>query len=386
MALSQVALTTALQKRRAARLERVWAAMEAEGYPALVVAGRGIISQYGYLEYVSGYCPVIRHAYAVVTPGAEPALILPTAADAWYARRATGLEDIRVAGQGDVVAEYDHLPAAVARALDERGAAAATIGFVGLRHIVSMGEYKLLRAELRSAELVDATALLAAIKAVKDDEDVRQLALTAAIADHGLEVCLARLRDGATGWEVGAAMEEAVRARGAREVLIFLSADPYFLARPDERPLRRGDLVTAYVEITGPSGYWVEVARLVALGPLDAERRALAQACLESARAAEARLRVGRTAADVARAIDERAAAEGFNVGIWHGHGVGIDHDPPVITAGDATPLAERMAISIHPNFSTGNERLGVSVADTYIVRAGPPQRLSRLAPELHRL
>ena len=43
------------------------------------------------------------------------------------------------------------------------------------------------------------------------------------------------------------------------------------------------------------------------------------------------------------------------------------------------------MVISIHPNFSTTDERLGVSVADTYLVGDGPPKPLSRLDPGLAR-
>ena len=43
------------------------------------------------------------------------------------------------------------------------------------------------------------------------------------------------------------------------------------------------------------------------------------------------------------------------------------------------------MVISVHPNFSTADERLGASVADTYVVGNGPPERLSRLDSVLYR-
>ena len=41
--------------------------------------------------------------------------------------------------------------------------------------------------------------------------------------------------------------------------------------------------------------------------------------------------------------------------------------------------------ISVHPNFSTADERLGASVADTYVIGEGPPERLSRLDSVLYR-
>src|ERR1700730_17092025 len=101
--------------------------MEEVGYDALVIAGRGVISQYGYLEYVTGYCPVVRSAYAVLGRGGSVALVAPTAADAWYARHLAALEDIRIAGQGDVLSEYDDLAAGVVAALGERGASSGRI-------------------------------------------------------------------------------------------------------------------------------------------------------------------------------------------------------------------------------------------------------------------
>ena len=137
--------------------------------------------------------------------------------------------------------------------------------------------------------------------------------------------------------------------------------------------------------MTGPTGYWLEHASLVALGGLDDARAGLAEATLAAAEAAERELRAGRTAGDVARAIDVIVARHDLRSGIWHGHGVGIDHDSPVITAADDTRLAERMVVSIHPNFSTADESSGASVADTYVVRNGDPERLSRLPRELLR-
>jgi len=194
------------------------------------------------------------------------------------------------------------------------------------------------------------------------------------------------LRAGSTGWEVAAATERAVRQEGARgEVLIFLSRDPYFLARPDERPFADGDLVTAYVELTGPSGYWLERADLIAVGALDGAASALAEAALTALHSAERELRVGRTAGDVARSIDLHVEERGLRSGIWHGHGVGVDHDLPVLTASDSTVLVERMVLSVHPNFATADETLGASVADTYVVGGDGPERLSRLPQELHR-
>jgi Xaa-Pro aminopeptidase len=371
---------------RTARLAAIREAMDERGFDALVIAGRGVISQYGYLEYVAGYCPVVRLAYAVLGRDGDVAYVAPNTADAWYARRLAALEDVRVAGQGDVFSEYDDLASGVVSALVDHGAENGRIGVVGMRHIVPVAEYEALRTRLTSAELVDATSLVAGVKAVKAEEELDEIRRTAAIADAGFDAGLTLLVPGATGWEVSAAIEQAARALGARgEILVFLSGDPYFLGRPDARPFAAGDLVTAYIELTGPTGYWLEHASLVALGGLDDARALLADATLEAAAAAQRELRPGNVAGDVARVIDDVVERHDLRSGIWHGHGVGIDHDAPVITASDETPIVERMVVAIHPNFSTADESAGASVADTYIVHDGDPERVSQIPRELFR-
>lgn len=366
----------------AARHEQVWSAMERQGFDALVVAGRGVVGQNGFLEWVTGYCPVVRHAYAVVTPGRPPALVVGTTADAWHARRWAGLRDIVVAGEGDIVARHDHLPGGVGSVLGRRRVR-GRVGVVGLHNVVPAGEVNLLE-QATGGPLVDATAVVADLKTLKSDVDLLELERTSGVADVAGAELLAHIRPGMTCWEASALLERAVCAAGCREVLIFVSAQTYFLQRPGPEQLRAGDLVTVYVEISGWSGYWIELAILVALGELDAEREAMARAVLRAAEAAERKLVPGARASDVARAVDRVARAGGYNSGIWHGHGVGVDHDVPVITAADRTPLQPTMAIAVHPNFADAAERVGASVADTYVITDGPARRLSTL-PRMHR-
>jgi Xaa-Pro aminopeptidase len=368
------------------RADRIWGLLEEVQIDAIVVFGHGVIGGYGYLAYTTGYAPVVRAANAVLFPDADPVAVVSTGADAWYARTRAGLADVRVAGEGDIFSEYDDLGSGVAAVLAERGATRGRIGVVGMRHAASAWEAERLRELLPDAELVDVTAAVTAVKAVKDPEDIAELEATAAIADDALEAFLAHVRPGVTGWESSGVIEAAARSRGVKDTLIFVSAGAYFLERPTAEPFAAGDLLTVYVEIVGPTGYWVELARLVALGGLDDDRAAIAASCLDAARSAEAVLVAGNTAGQAARAIDEVASRAGVRVGIWHGHGVGVDHDAPVITADNAAVLERDMVISLHPNFSTADERLGASVADTYVVGTGAPRRLSRLDPGLIRI
>ena len=80
---------------------------------------------------------------------------------------------------------------------------------------------------------------------------------TAAIADDAFEAFLGRVRPGVSGWELNAVIEQAIRERGTRDALIFISAGAYFLERPTAARVADGDLLTVYIEIVGPTGYWV---------------------------------------------------------------------------------------------------------------------------------
>jgi Xaa-Pro aminopeptidase len=373
-------LAPAVIRRRG---DRIWQRLEEQRLDAIVVFGHGVIGGYGYLAYTSGYAPVVRAANVVLFPAAEPVAVVSTGADAWYARVRAGIADVRVAGEGDILSEYDDLGAGVSGVLAERGAATGRIGVVGMRHAASAWEAERLRTLLPDAELVDVTAAVNAIKAIKDSEDIAELEATAAIGDEALEAFLAGLRPGLSGWEANGIIEGVARSRGVKDALIFVSAGAYFLERPTDEPFADGDLITVYVEIIGPTGYWIELARLVALGEIDDERAAMAASCLDAARRAEGLLVAGRSAGEAAQAIDAVAARDGIRVGIWHGHGVGIDHDAPVITGDNSTPLERDMVVALHPNFSSADERLGASVADTYVIGAHAPRRLSRLAPGL---
>src|SRR5439155_7437518 len=153
------------------------------------------------LEWLTGYCPVVRHAYAVVKPGQKPALVVPTAADAWYARRWTTLDEVVVAGEGDIIDRKD-LPSGVGALLgDVRG----RVGVVGLGHIVPAGEAPLLEQAI-GGPLEDATPVVAELKAVKDEEDVQHLERTAATADAAVAELLTEVRAGMTGWEASASL------------------------------------------------------------------------------------------------------------------------------------------------------------------------------------
>lgn len=367
----------------ALRVRRALAAMRAAQLDGLIVYSRGHITQYGAVEFLTGYTPVARPAYAVLTTAGDTVFVAPTPADRFFASRLPGAPRVLLAGQGDVVSGSDDLAGTAASALLADGGTPRRVGVSGMRTMLPAGELDALRAALPGVELVDADALLAAVKAVKDERELAELAATAEIADAGFFAARRALRAGASDAEVGAAIRAEIFARGCRDALVFVSAEPFFLCFSQGRRFRDGDLVTIYVEVVGPSGYWVEVGGLLALGEPPAEQLRVAEAALRAAAEMEKLLLPGQTAGAVARVADELAARERLHSGLWHGHGVGVDHDGPVITASDATELRAGMVLAVHPNYSTADERFGASVVDTYAIGPDGPRRLSAIPQEI---
>ncbi|HEY8581684.1 MAG TPA: Xaa-Pro peptidase family protein [Capillimicrobium sp.] len=368
--------------RRAARAREL---MAAESIDGLVVASRGHITQYGGVEFLTGYTPVARMAYAVLSrAGDGPVLIAPTPADRWFARRAPDPVEVVQVGTGNVGAR-DDLAGAAAGVLADAGVAGGRIGITGLSSIVPLADFEALRRALPEAELVDADGLLAELKLVKEPDDLAEIRRTVAIADAGFIAARRAIRPGATDAEVAGAIHGAIGARGARDALVFVSALPYFLSWPQGERLRGGDLVTVYVEVVGPTGYWVECGGLIAIGEPVPEQLRVAAACLEAARRAELHLRPGATAAEVAAEIDAVAEEGELLTGLWHGHGVGVDHDAPVITHGDDTVLRPGMVVAVHPNYATADERHGASVVDTYLITETGSERLSAVPQQILR-
>src|SRR5690606_27323206 len=94
-------------------------------------------------------------------------------------------------------------------------------------------------------------------------------------------------------------------------------------------------------------------------------------------------LRPGQKACDVAAYIEERAQAAGYRMGVWHGHGVGIDHDGPAIAREDTTLLEAGMTLAMHPNFVSPDGHRAHMV-DMFVITEEGSRRLSSIKPEFY--
>ena len=161
--------------------------------------------------------------------------------------------------------------------------------------------------------------------------------------------------------------------------LVFIEEGPFFLRKPTKKVISENALVTCYVELIDENGYWVEKGGLIAVGDINDEMKELAVACVQAMEEVKKTIKPGKTVGDIADAIHQHIDHLDVNIGIWHGHGVGVDHDLPVISDNGTDVLEEGMVISVHPNFANAKEEFGASIADVFIVTKDGAESLSKL-------
>lgn len=357
-----------------------WSAMDhammSHDYDVTIIYGKGIITQYGYLNYFGGYFPVLRPGFVVYPRGGKPTAFYNTRADAFLARQTGTIEDVRFAGTGDVLDSEEALLNDVAALVREY--APARIGVVGLKSLMTGFQQAFLTSRI-DAVLEDASGLANRIKAYKTDEEKTGITAAFELAEKSFLTFKDSLRAGASPAEVAAEAERVARAGGAIDTLVFVEEGPYFLRKPTLTPLSGNRLVTAYVELIDANGYWVEKAGLFSLGQPSDKALRIGEACVRAMEEVKQMIRPGMRVGDIGRIIRQYGDSVQAVTGIWHGHGIGVDHDIPVISDDGDEILEPGMVVSIHPNFADADEEVGASIADVFIVGDEDAKGLSKL-------
>lgn len=225
-------------------------------------------------------------------------------------------------------------------------------------------------------ETVDATDALDAVKAVKSAEEIELIRRTAALQDRVFAELCDFVRPGVTDREVSAHAEAVGRRLGSDQgIHLGVSAPPgapsRFLNRPFQtRPMQPGDHRSILIEVNGPGGIYLEIARTMVLGPADDH---LLEAFEQVKAAQEHTLSLMRPGADpaaIAKAHDEWMQARGLPPETrLYAHGQGCEMvERPLIRRDETLPLAEDMLLAVHPGYDDG--RVFAVICDNYMVTA----------------
>jgi Xaa-Pro dipeptidase len=302
--------------------------------------------------------------------------LLTRSADHRQAQRTSNLTDIRVWKDS-----RDANPALDLLALGR------DFGLAGTRIGVEYESYGLIAANGRkldaafagTAELVDASAIVTRLRAVKSAEEIVYVRRAAMLSDAADEAALDIIRAGADEGEILAAQHNAIFAGGgdypANEFIIGSGADALLCRyKSGRRRLDANDQIT--LEFAGVERhYHAAIMRTVVVGepgPLHQPYHAAARAALL---ACEAEMRPGRTAGDVfaahTRVLDEHGLSQHrLNA---CGYSLGAKFTPswmdwPMFYEANDWPLEAGMVMFAHMILMDSHSETAMCLGRTYLI------------------
>jgi Xaa-Pro aminopeptidase len=315
--------------------------------------------QRGDVRYLTAHSIWSQRAYAVVAPDGLPSLVVSmTSQQYWAKQRPDWVQDVR--SRRPPIAEV----VAVLRGLKKEP---ARIGVSGLDEHMPIGDYDAMRAAFPVAEIVDATELMQVIRTDKSAEEIELIRHSADIAVAQYQRAKEVAAPGVTETDLFAEIDAIGRRRGVVSTIMLTSNGPY-LREPAPRVMQEGDLQMVSVEIAGPTGYWIEFGGTLPIGQLSDGNSRLLQAAEVAFDAGVAAVRVGARCSDVADAVAATLAEAGFGMGIWGGHGIGLDTvEGPRLLPTDTSEIRENMVFGFHPHLIDEESGVGAYVANTVL-------------------
>jgi|SRR6267378_664739 len=226
-----------------------------------------------------------------------------------------------------------------------------------------------------------AGAALADLRASKDEDELRRLAVAGQHADAIVEETADFMRVGMTEREVAAFAISRFDAAGDSGAWAIVASGPngalphHFTS---QRPLAEGDVVIldlgAFTE-----GYGSDITRTYFLGSPDPEAERVYEVVNRARAAGNAASREGIPAEAVDRVARGLIEDAGYGRFFTHrtGHGVGLEvHEPPYLVAGNAQPLRSGMVHSVEPGIYLPG-RFGVRLEDLVTVEPTAARRLN---------
>jgi Xaa-Pro aminopeptidase len=241
------------------------------------------------------------------------------------------------------------------------------------------------------------TPVLAEIKAIKSDAEVRLLRRAAALTDSAMAAIRETLSDGRphSERELAWLADRAMLAGGADRTAFdsMVQAGPrsaYNLARPTDRIVQPGDLVMTDIGARY-RGYVADGGRGFTYGPAAPEKKAIVAAAARAVEAGLAAARPGLVASDLNAVIQQALIKSGYEQfssearGHGTGHGTGMDpeEEAPWIGPGNTTVLEENMVFTLKSTITVPGVG-GLRTERIVRLKTGGVETLDQFPMELH--
>ena len=230
---------------------------------------------------------------------------------------------------------------------------------------------------------------VAALRAVKEPEEVTRIRAATELADAALREIMEQGLAGRTEREVALALEDGMRRRGASGASFdsIVAAGPHgALPHASPREVAIGDHELVVIDWGAVlDGYCSDCTRTLATGGLDEHATIVYDLVLEAQLAGLKAIAPGvggREADGAARAvIDAAGHAEHFGHGL--GHGVGLEvHEAPRLSLRSDSVLAAGNVVTVEPGVYLPGE-VGVRIEDLCVVTDGGHEVLTGIPKEL---
>ena len=230
---------------------------------------------------------------------------------------------------------------------------------VGIVNKASMSatSYEYLQQNRGAIELVDATDLVDAIKAIKSPEELELIKKTAATQDAAWAAMPSLVRPGKKEYEILSSLVHLLTDMGSEEQLMSISSAP--LGKPAghkssyfaNRTLQAGDQLFVMIEANGPGGLYTELARTICLGDPSPELLKLWEVAKEAQKCTVGRLRPGAQSPELLKLHNEFMVGQGYTPeGRLFAHGQGYDLvERPGLRSEETIAIAANMNITVHP-------------------------------------
>ncbi|MCA0870670.1 M24 family metallopeptidase [Seohaeicola saemankumensis] len=253
--------------------------------------------------------------------------------------------------------------------------------------------YGMMTALKTCFDTVDASDPIDRVKAIKSAEEIALIRQTAALQDQVFAELCDFFRPGITDRDVAAHAETVGRRLGSDQgILLGLSAPQgqpsRFMGRHFQtREIGSGDHMSVLIEVNGPGGLYLEIARTMVLGAAQ-DHLHVAFANVKAAQDHTLSLmKPGAAPADIAAAHDAWMQARDLPPEIrLYAHGQGCEMvERPLIRHDETLPLAENMCLAVHPGYDDG--RVFAVICDNYLIGPdGPGDCLHRTDKKLFEL
>lgn len=352
-----------------------------EKLDALLVICDAQIEKKGLLKYITNYRNTLYNLVAIFPINGEPKLFVPSAVQRVWAERLSWISNVEQ--------QNPSLEDVLVRNIKEMGLEDGRIGIASL-NIMTAFTYNFLVESLPGTIFVEASKIIDDLRVIKTPTEQELVRETAALADKSFEFIARELQPGITEQELLAKVDCLLTCSGAQDIFHLICSKPGDLMPfvATNRQIQIGDSVIINTEISGPSGYWVQMVRTAFVGEPKGVAGKMYCDLINIINQLPSMLIPGAKTKDIAKWVIDQTLSAGYEAGVHFGHGQGMDVvEKPKINLNDEDALKAGMIITVHPQFVTSDKSETVWYADCYLIReSGPAEVLTKTDPDMLKL